>query len=279
MKKIVTLVLVLIMLLGVCCARAESADAPQFSTFREAMEAAGGQFEVYGLSPERGAMIVQIDGQFYRAVTVLDEHARELNDAARESWGTENMNAAQDALFEYIMTLPVQYTERITAVPLGQEELDALAGKTLGEISAAPDRIVRLDPPEDAEPDRDVVFNLAYGLFEYELVINEPYEVFQEHQAGGNYDDLTVKSVKYVSISYTATYLQYRADGTWVPEEKPFENYDLMLEIADVLHDAWTDGEPDREARDAMIAALTEQYPEAADMIREMVESYTVSFP
>ena len=52
-----------------------------------------------------------------------------------------------------------------------------------------------------------------------------------------------------------------------------------MLEIADVLHDAWTDGEPDREARDAMIAALTEQYPEAADMIREMVESYTVSFP
>ena len=52
------------------------------------------------------------------------------------------------------------------------------------------------------------------------------------------------------------------------------EEYALMTEIADILAAAWANGEPDREAKDALITELTEKYPQAADMIREMVETF-----
>ena len=55
------------------------------------------------------------------------------------------------------------------------------------------------------------------------------------------------------------------------PEEY---DYDLMMEIADYLATAWEDTEPDRETKEAWISEFTELYPQAEEMIRQMVESF-----
>lgn len=52
------------------------------------------------------------------------------------------------------------------------------------------------------------------------------------------------------------------------------EEYSLMIEIADILAAAWENGEPSPEAKNTLIAELTEKYPQAGDMIRQMVETF-----
>ena len=41
-----------------------------------------------------------------------------------------------------------------------------------------------------------------------------------------------------------------------------------------ILAAAWENGEPDQETKEAMIAKLTEEHPEAAEMIRQIVEGF-----
>ena len=128
---------------------------------------------------------------------------------------------------------------------------------------------------------------MTKGFCKYELVINEPFEIYEERRAADrydpvtvmslrNYEDLTVKCVRYAGLSYHTLDLRYRADGTPESETDPFigsDEYDLMLKIVDVLEAAWGNTDPGQEAREAMIAKLTEEYPEAAEMIRQIVES------
>lgn len=130
---------------------------------------------------------------------------------------------------------------------------------------------------------------MVKGFCEYELVINEPFEVYQERHNGDRYDpgaimspenypDLTVKSVKYTGISsVNALDLRYQADGTIQRDIEPFPegyDYDLMIEIADYLAAAWEGTEPDRETKEARIAELIALYPQAEEMIRQIVESF-----
>lgn len=71
--------------------------------------------------------------------------------------------------------------------------------------------------------------------------------------------------------------LSYQADGTIQYEAELFTedyDYDLMLEIADELAAVWENEEPDQEMKEAIIAKLTEEHPEAAEMIRQIVESF-----
>jgi len=46
------------------------------------------------------------------------------------------------------------------------------------------------------------------------------------------------------------------------------------MEIADYLAAAWESTEPDLETKEALIAELTKLYPQAEEMIRQMVESF-----
>ena len=139
---------------------------------------------------------------------------------------------------------------------------------------------------EHAEENGDVVFPMVKGFCEYELVINEPFEVYQERRARDhydpvtmmslrNYEDLTVRYVRYSGLSDNLMNLRYQVDGTWAGAAEPaFENYDLMIEVTDILDAVWENGEPDRDTKEAMIAKLTEEHPEAAEMIRQIVESF-----
>ncbi len=61
-------------------------------------------------------------------------------------------------------------------------------------------------------------------------------------------------------------------------DEPVFENYDLMIEITDILAAAWENGEPDQATKESMIEKLTAENPEVAEMIRQIVESYRSSY-
>ena len=131
---------------------------------------------------------------------------------------------------------------------------------------------------------------MVKGVCKYELVINEPFEVYQERRANDpydpvtimslqNYEDLTVRYVRYSGISDNVLLLRYQSDGTRAAMDEPvFENYDLMIEITDILAAAWENGEPDQATKEAMIEKLTAEHPEVAEMIRQIVESYRSSY-
>ena len=270
----------------------------RFTTFGEAVNAALATADKdespYCVSSEGYCIaLIRQDERIFRAVTFFDEHANELFSAYCAAFAPEEEKYADDeyrTLDEYLMTLPVQYTEELTIVPLTQEELDAMVGKTIAEVMSEPWEMGMMNYPENADENRDVVFPMVKGFCEYELVINEPFEVYQERRARDqydpvtmmslkNYEDLTVKCMRYSGLSDNMMLLRYQADGTRAAIADPaFENYDLMVEITDVLAAAWENGEPDQEAKEAMIAKLAKEHPEAADMIRQIVESFRSSY-
>ena len=267
---------------------APESDSIHFLTFGEILDTTGGG---YTLCSEYAGALIEQDGRYFRAVSYLDEQAKELYAAYTRAWETESEKDVSKkgmALDAYIDTLPVQYTEELTVVPLSPTELDAMTGITLEQAMAEPWDLNMINYPEDAEAGKDVVFQMVKGFCNYELVINEPYAVYAERRAADHYDpvtdmslqnylDLTVRSVRYTGISHNALDLNYQADGTRTWDSEPLSDgydYDLMVEITDQLAAVWVNGEPDPETKEAMIAELTEEHPEAADMIRQIVESF-----
>ena len=279
MKKI-TVILVAVMLMFTVMA---FADEPQ--TFGDAVASMeeGGAFTI---SDEYAVAVTKQNERCFRTVAPLDEHGKELYTVS-----LEDGNYTHDeylALSEYVTALPVQYTEELTVNPYTQDELDAMAGKTIEEVMSGPWELSMRNYPEDAEAGKDIVFPMVKGFCEYELVINEPFEVYQERLARDHYDpvtimslknylDLTVRRVTYTGISLShALDLNYQADGTIKHDIEPFPegyDYDLMLEIVDYLSVIWEKAEPDQETKEAIIAELTAEHPESADMIRQIVES------
>ena len=249
-------------------------NLPLYASFREAVDAAGPLASVGG-SMNHLAVIAGKDGKYVRWVTMLDDHAGKLYKAAMDAEDDTAAYEAYDAFDAYAWSLPVSYAEEFTETPKAQAELDALAGKTVRQL-VEEEGFMSLVYPESTEGG-PVVFTLACGLFEYAFEMDATHEEYLAAEAAGDMWNLKVKSGKLSGFSGYATSLYYHTDGTWQPEPEPgfsAEDIALMSEIADVLAAAWENGEPDRATKDALIAELTEAHPEAADMIREMVETF-----
>lgn len=238
MKKLIMVLLAAVLFTVIPMSEDSSAmagekDSFHFATFgeavNEAMETADEGTAPYCISSEGyGVALVKRDGRFFRAVTFFDEHANELYSAFQDASAPEEGKFAEDkygTMEEYLMTLPVQYTEELTVVPLTQEDLDAMAGKTIAEVMSEPWEMGMTNYPENADENGDVVFPMVKGFCKYELVINEPFEVYQERRANDpydpvtimslqNYEDLTVRYVRYSGISDNVLLLRYQADGT-----------------------------------------------------------------
>ena len=294
MKKLIS-VLVLVTVLFSAAALAEDlqggADPFRFTEFSDAACTSDGHNNVFTVISGEGyaAALIEKDGRYYRVFADFDERAKELYTVVHNMEVTEAgvYPTEEWARFQqYVMTLPVQRTEELTIVPFSQEELDAMVGKTITEVMSEPWDMGMMHYPENPEAGKDIVFPMVKGFCEYELVINEPFEVYQECQARDhfdpvtmlslrNYEDLTVRSVKYTGISWNTLEQRYLADGTRAnaSEQEPVD-WDLMVEIAGTLVAAWENGEPDREMKEAMIEKLTGEHPEAGEMIRQIVRSY-----
>ena len=289
MKKMI-LILATVMLFFSASALADepsaAADPFHFTVFRDVVIPMA-EGDAYTVSDGYAVAVINRDGHCYRVVASFDERAEEMYSGYLEDGDFSNDEFS--VLSDYVKALPVQYTEELAVTPFTQEELDAMAGKTIEEVMTGPWEILMCNYPEYTEPGQETVFPMVKGFCEYELVINEPSEVYQERRAGDRFDpvtvmslrnylDLTVKCVRYTGISsFHALDLRYQADGTFKSDIEPIPedyNYGLMEEIADYLTAVWENLKPDQEMKDAMIAALTEKHPEAAEMIRQIVGSF-----
>ena len=123
-----------------------------------------------------------------------------------------------------------------------------------------------------------IVFTMVDGMFSYDFEADTTYDEYLRLMEQDETGSLKVRNGCYAGFSDLATVLSVHADGTVEPpeEEFPTEEYDLMIAIADEIESAWKGGDLDREA---LIVSLTEKYPEAADMVREMVETFTEGEP
>ena len=198
---------------GICGAPARPVNRNQAVSFRDAVDAAGDMVTVGG-DIDYLAAVTEKNGKYIRMVTLPDDHARELYMAAM---GAEDSGEAYEAFQAYAWSLPVTYTEEITARPKDQAELDALAGKTVDEITGEGYSIYGSGGGEGLP----TFVDLSNGLFNYEFEIDASFEEYLERMDRDDLGSLTVKSGKHSGFSSLATDLDYLADGTCEPQVVP----------------------------------------------------------
>ena len=266
-KTVISLLLVFAVLFSFCSACFAEADPlPEFSTFGEAVYAAG-ENPVTGGNHDYMAVIVEKDGKYYRVVTTLDDCAKELDDAISEA---EDITAAFEAYYAYVYTLPVSSVEQITAQPKDQAELNACAGKTIADLEAAGYQTT--SSGTWGEPDL-IVFEMTDGLFRYEFEVDADFDTYSEKQDKDELETLVVRSGKFAGVSSTAANLRYHADGTVEPEEEdPFGAATAWLgKMLEAFQKAES---PEGIDWDSLLTSLTEEFPEDAEQIREALEGY-----
>ncbi|MBR3740383.1 MAG: hypothetical protein IKN04_07960 [Clostridia bacterium] len=237
-----------------------------FATIGDAMNAEG-YTGIAGGDDEHYVAVVELDGAYLRVVAKVDDEARRLGDATLDYVDADTLEAAFAAYNAYIETLPIAYEEEITAQPLTQEELDALAGKTLLELEEAGYESSSSHMGEDDA----AIYTVSYGLFEYDLLLNGTYTEYMEHNDSGYIGDLTVKSAALAGISRNAVEMRYHADGTYDEENDSWAEFNGIMEM---ITNALSSENPE-EAIQALIEAMPEQAEEIqafAEIISAMTE-------
>ena len=190
-----------------------TADRPLSMSFRDAVDAAG-EYAAVGGDIDYLAVASEKDGRYYRTVTILDDRAKELYMAAMAA---EDPDAAFEAFDAYAWSLPVCYTEEITAKPKEQAELDALAGKTVGELLEEGYSFYGSGGGENLP----TFVDLSSGLYIYEFEADASFEEYLEHESRDDLQSLKVKSGMLSASLSLATNLDCLADGTYQPQFVP----------------------------------------------------------
>lgn len=141
--------------------------------------------------------IVAKGSTYYRMIADYDENAKTLWEDYIYYLNTgdiDKMNEALRAYNNYNSTLPVRYDSEFTADPIEQAELDLLAGKTVREVK---EEGYTLLPFHFSKEPGIPFFMLEKGFFRYSIELNESSDTIQECADQSNYDDLTIKSVKW----------------------------------------------------------------------------------
>lgn len=164
---------------------------PSFDTFGAALQAepAG---EAY-CSDKFCATIVQSGGVYYSFVAKCDKESQRL---WSECQNTGNINETDpvQAFRDYISRLPVKYDGEFTEQPQDQGKLDQLIGKTVAEAKKSGYSFIRGEY-EESMP--EVTCALSRGYFNHQIILNESFDVYQEHDLKGSYDDLTIRKVTF----------------------------------------------------------------------------------
>ncbi len=191
--------------------QAQEENSAVFSTIRQARE----EGEFTGVSSwdtnDHYITVVEYEGRIIRVVADLDEKAAAKRD---ECYGMEDFFEGDEKLGELAESLDVSYTEDLTDAIPDQTEIDALVGKTLGEIEEE-----GYEESSHGEDGEKVVFTMIYGMFAYDLEMNESVEEYQKMAETDDFSSLTVRTAAFAGVSYNASDLAYHADGTYVPEE------------------------------------------------------------
>ena len=198
---------------AVCGAPARQENRPGYMIFRDAANAAG-ESGALGGDIDYLAAVMEKDGKNVRMITLLDDHAKELYMAVMSA---EDAGGAYQAFEAYAWSLPVSYTEEITAKPIDQAELDAQAGKTVGELIENGYFLYG----SGGGIGLPTTVDLSYGLFNYEFEADASFEEYQDCQNRDDLESLKLKGGKRSGFSSLATNPDYLADGTYEPQVVP----------------------------------------------------------
>ena len=163
MKKFAAFILVMLML---CSVYGVMASEPSFyHTIREALDISEG-YAAINETDDYVILILEKDGKTLRVVTMMDEYAKELYQTAM----AEEDSSAFEMVDAYAWNLPVSYTEEITAMPLEQAELDALAGRAIRDIMR--EWQCRGFVTSSSGNDKTVI-SLDYGMYKYSFEVED----------------------------------------------------------------------------------------------------------
>lgn len=264
MKKTIALVLVM-MLCAAFGAPAEGME-PLYATVGDAMAAcdnsiSGGEDGYY-------AVVTEEDGVYYRSVAETDDRYNELQQAIWDA-EPEQIEAAFAAADDYLKTLPIAYSEAFTAAPMAQADMDALVGKTIGDL-----RDAGYEERECGTEGDDIVYVMRNGLFDYAFVVDADFEAYEKAQEewpdGGK--DFVIMSASFRGITGEAVFKRFHTDGTIEEIPDPFAGYaDLIADVQEMIEKVQNGEEVDI---DEFFNGLKETYPDLADSIDMYMEMY-----
>ena len=225
MKKIFALFLAMSVLCFAAGVRAESISAAE-QTERTALFATMEEAEEEGFETLYSRWT---ETQYIAVGTYGDVPLRLVaecgGDVARQADALFNSVDYEDYLvkeWELVRSLPLACTEDLIDGMMGRQEMDAMVGKTLRELT---EEGFDITGHGFFEEDGDVTFTLALGLFEYECAVDASTAVYLERSETDDFDDFTVMSVEIGQPSANALDLQWHADGTYVPEEADYADH------------------------------------------------------
>ena len=275
MKKVISLVMVMVMMCTVLGALAEEQLAPLYATVGEALEDdAEGRVVAGGEGSDEGyyfAVVTKKDGKYYRSVAYYDETMMELQEAGNNlDFEAEDFfekhEAAINAAEEYLKTLPIAYSEMFTALPLTDEEMASKVGKTLAQLTEEGFEIgSNGTEPGEGEDEMIIVYSLRYGVFDYSCVVDTDFDHYIEVQENGEEGGLVVKSMTLAGITEWGFEKRFHTDGTVEEPEDPFAAFgEIMAEITALVEKIQNGEEIDVES---FAATMKENYPDYADVI------------
>ncbi len=259
MKRIISAFLSLVLLCAAFTASAE-ANEPLYATVGDALAAAG-EFPIAGGEDDYYAVVTEVNGTYYRSVAETDDRYRELQQAVWEA-EPEQMDAAYAAVDAHVKTLPIVYSEAFTAAPMTQEEMDALVGKTVGELREA-----GYEERESGTEGGDIVYAMRNGLFDYSFVVDSDFDAYEKAQKewpdGGN--DFVIKGVSFRGVTSEAVLKRYHTDGSVEEIPDPYEGYaECMADVQQMIERVQNGEEVNA---DDFFNDLKQKYPNLADSI------------
>ena len=277
MKRILTLAVAAVLLLGALGAAAEEGRmAPLYATVGEALKAAGeGRVVAGGVPGEYYAVVTQKDGKYYRSVANYDEKLTELT-AVVDSLDYEAVDyfekfeAANKAVDDYLMTLPIAYTEEFTASPLTEEEMAAMVGKTIGQLTEEGFETQSSGTENGENDEMLIVFAMRGGVFDYNCEVDTDFDGYLAAQDNGTEDKLVVKKVTLGGITEQGAHLRFHADGT---VEEPVDPFARINELAEAVIRLMSQNGGEADVA-GVTKTLKESFPELADMVDMYVLMY-----
>ncbi len=204
----------------VCGAPAAREELPSFTCFSDAIVTE--DLSLVTMEAEYLAAAIRRDGKYYRVITMLDDHAKDLFRAALESEDPDEGLKAFDA---YTWALPVDLVEEITAAPKEQAELDAQTGRTVGELESEGYYI----SGSGGGVGVPVTIDLSYGFFNYEFEADATFREYQEYKDRDDLESLKLKNGRFSGFSYQATDLNLQADGTYIAQPEPDDTWERKV--------------------------------------------------
>lgn len=175
----------------------DTVQRPAFDNFGEALKANPSDVCIY--TDKSCITMVESSGIYYRFAAKYDNKAKKLWKEGQEEAAPDQVWPDQEFI-DYACTLPVKYDGEFTDQPFDQAVLDQLVGKTVAEAKKSGYQFVatRYD-----EAPAEITCTLTNGYFEYQIIISESYDEYQEHRQKDNYDDLTIKGVSLSEMMFS----------------------------------------------------------------------------